>query len=61
MVFRRGEITDIAWAFAAHTPILGRVAQGALELGLSQIRKWHFLSVLAFFFFWHVFSKKRCL
>ena len=26
-------------ALATHTPILGRVAQGALELGLPQIRK----------------------
>ena len=26
-------------ALATHTPILGRVAQGALELGLPQIKK----------------------
>ena len=31
-------------ALASHTPILGRVAQGALELCLPQIRKCHFLS-----------------
>ena len=31
-------------ALATHTPILGGVAQGTLELGLSQIRKCHFLS-----------------
>ena len=31
-------------ALATHTPNLGHVAQGALELGLSQIRKCHFLS-----------------
>ena len=29
---------------ATHTPILGRVAQGTLELGLTQTRKCHFLS-----------------
>ena len=31
-------------ALATHTPSLGRVAQGALELCLPQIRKCHFLS-----------------
>ena len=29
-------------ALATHTPILGRIAQGALELGLPHIRKCHF-------------------
>ena len=37
-----GHIT--ATCLATHTPILGRVAQGALALGLPQIRKCHFLS-----------------
>ena len=31
-------------ALAIHTPILGRIGQGAWELGLPQIRKCHFLS-----------------
>ena len=31
-------------ALATRTPSLGRVGQGALELGLPQIRKCHFLS-----------------
>ena len=31
-------------ALATHTPILGRVAQGALEFCLTQIRRCHFLS-----------------
>ena len=30
--------------FTTHTPILGRVDQGALELPLSQIRRCHFFS-----------------
>ena len=34
-------------ALATHTPILGCVAQGALELCLPQIRKCHFLVTLA--------------
>ena len=36
-------------ALATHTPILGGVAQGALELGLAQISKCHFLSALVIF------------
>ena len=31
-------------ALATRTPILGRVGQGAWQLGLPQIRKCHFLS-----------------
>ena len=31
-------------ALSTHTRSLGRVGQGALELGLPQIRKCHFLS-----------------
>ena len=42
-------------ALAIHTPIWGRVSQGAFELSLPQIRKWVTLACL------DISTKKRCL